>query len=625
LTLLLHSVRIIKAMFEKGGKMAGGYMGKLLFVNLSTGELREETPKESLYRDFIGGYGIGARILYNHQKSGVDPLGPENTIGLLTGPLTGTPATMGCRYTVVAKSPLTGGWGDANCGGHFGPQLKFAGYDGVFFTGISKKPVYLAIDNGKAELREATHLWGKDTYVTEDSLKAELGKGSEVVCIGPAGEKLSLISCIITDIGDAAGRSGLGAVMGSKKLKAVAVKGNLKVPIADEAMAKKLLREHVALMRKDSFLENQHKYGTGGHADRSAHSGDTPVKNWGGVGIIDLPDVSGLSGDMVIANVVSRSGCWHCPAACAGTLKEGTGAYKYPAGSRRPEYETLAAFGAMCLNNNVESIAMANHICNSYGLDTISAGSTIAFAIECYENGLITKADTDGIELTWGNHGAIVAMTDKMARREGFGDILADGTKVAAERIGKGAEKYAVNIGGQELGLHDPKLVSPQPWPGSPAAARYQMDATPGRHTACFGPPSFMHHIVNAAGLCEFGYTMPLKNEDVRNGYIAGFMKAVTGWDCSPDDLLRTGERIDNIRHVFNLREGINPLERTVHPRIIGDPPLKEGPLADVRADIEAQAYWGLGALDWDRETTKPSKKKLLELGLDDVAQEIWP
>jgi len=606
--------------------MTGGYMGKILFVNLSTGKSRKETPEESLYRDFIGGYGIGAQILYRRQKGGVDALGPENTLGLVTGPLTGTPTPMGTRYTALAKSPLTGGWGDANAGGDFGPHLKFAGYDAVFFNGIAEKPVYLFIDNGKAELRDAGHLWGKDIYETEDMLQAELGKGVDIVSIGQSGEKLSLISCIITRRGAAAGRSGLGAVMGSKKLKAVAVRGNRKVAIANSELANRLRREHIAELRTvefegETFFDQFHKYGTSGMADRSAHSGDTPVKNWGGIGVIDFPDASGLSGDATIANLERRTGCWHCPLSCEGRLKGGIGEYKYPAGTRRPEYETQGAFGTMCLNNNTESIAMANYICNRYGLDTISAGGTIAFAIECYENGLITRKDTDGIELTWGNHRAIVAMAEKMARREGFGDILADGVKVAAEKIGRGAEKYAIHIGGQELGMHDPKLSGHGPDADQPAAARFQMDATPGRHTQGFGPSSFRGHFVNAAGLCIFG-AFPLKNS---SKYLAGFMSAVTGWECSIEELEKAGERIANMRHVFNLREGINPLKWRVHPRIIGDPPQKKGPLAGVRADIEAQVYWNLGALDWDRETTKPSRKKLLELGLDDVAEELWP
>jgi aldehyde:ferredoxin oxidoreductase len=597
--------------------MAGGYMGRLLFVNLGTGEMKEESPDESLYRDFIGGYGVGARILYSRQRGGAEPLGPENTLGLVTGPLTGTPATFGCRFVVVAKSPLTGGWGDANCGGEFGPYLKFAGYDGVFINGISEKPVYLLIDNGKAELRDAAHLWGKTNFETDDMLLAEHGNEARVVSIGPAGEKLLLVSCLITHKGTAAGRSGMGAVMGSKKLKAVVVKGDQKVPIADIEAANRLRSENIAESKQ--FLQEFGKYGTGSHAEASAHSGDTPVKNWGGIGIIDLPDASGLNQENLIANMDRRTGCWHCPAACKALLKEGAADYNYPAGTRRPEYETLAAFGAMCLNSNIEVIAMANYLCNIYGLDTIFTGTIIAFAMECYEHGIITRADTDGIELTWGNPKAMFAVIEKIAHREGIGDILADGVKVAAERIGRGAEEYAVHIGGQELGLHDPKFDFPV-FAGIPTSARFKMDATPGRHTVGFGPPGFRWYVINAAGLC-----LHSNISDPEGKYIARFMSAVTGWERSMDELLKAGERIANMRHVFTLREGDNPLERKVHGRIIGRPPQKAGPLAGVTTDLEAQVYWNLGALDWNPITTRPSRKKLLELGLNDVAQELWP
>jgi aldehyde:ferredoxin oxidoreductase len=601
--------------------MLGGYAGKLLFVNLATGELKEETPDEKLYKDFVGGSGIGARILYSRQKAGVDPLGPDNMLGFMTGPLTGTPAVTGTRYQAVAKSPLTGGWGDANSGGHFGPNLKFAGYDAVFFTGIAEKPVYLFINDGKAELRDASHLWGKGTYETEDMLKTELSKDVESVSIGPAGEKLSLVASIITHRGAAAARSGLGAVMGSKKLKAVAVRGKMNLPIVDKETADRLRREHIDELRTPRFgkifLEFHHNYGTADQADRAAHNGDAPVKNWGGIGIVDMPDVSGLSLEKAQANVDRRYGCWHCPMACQAALKEGMEQYKYPAGTRRPEYETQEAFGSMCLNTNGESIAMLNHICNSYGIDTISAGGIIAFAIECYENGIITKKDTDGIELTWGNHQAIVAMTEKMVKREGLGDILADGVKVAAAKIGKGAEAYAIHVGGQEPGMHDPKFARPV----MAAASRYQMDATPGRHTAQPGRGNFRRQLLNALGLCTFcDWPVPDASK-----YLAGYMKVVTGWDRSFDELLKCGERIVNMRHCFNLREGLNLLSWKLHPRVVGVPPQQTGPLAGVTADIDAQVYWNLGIMDWDRITTKPSLKKLTELGLDDVANDLWP
>jgi len=597
--------------------MVGGYMGKLLFVNLSTGEIRVETPDESLYRDFIGGYGIGARILYDRQRGGVDALGPENTLGFITGPLTGTPATFGARYEVVAKSPLTGGWGDSNSGGYFGPYLKFAGFDGVFVNGISEKPVYLLLDNGKVELKDASRLWGKFTDETEDFLEAEYGPSSRVVSIGPSGEKLSLVSCMISNRGDAAGRSGFGAVMGSKRLKAVVARGEMEVPLADAEAASALRREHIAGMK--AFLERFGKYGTGSHADASAQDGDTPVKNWGGVGIVEIPDVSGLDKDVVISNVDKRKGCWHCPVACKASLKEGAGEYKYPAGNHRPEYETLGSFGANCCNTNAPSIEMANYLCNAYGMDTISAGSTIAFAMECYEKGIITKVDTDGIELTWGNHRALVAMLEKMVKREGFGDILADGVRIAAEKIGRGAEEYAVHVGGQEPGMHDPK-GNFFAYSDRHMMAMYHMDATPGRHTTYFGPGIFKHCVMSACGLCMHGGIPGDQSK-----YIEGFLRAVTGWDRTMQELEKAGERIAVMRHVFGLREGDNPLERFVHPRIPGRPPQTGGPIAGITKNVEAEAYWNLGALDWDMETTKPSRKKLLELGLDDIAEELWP
>jgi len=599
--------------------MSGGYIGKMLFVDLSSGAVKEETLEEKMCRDFIGGYGIGARIIYSRQKAGVDPLGPENTLGLISGPLTGTLVPTGARYMAVAKSPLTGGWGDANSGGDFGPYLKFAGFDAVFFTGISPKPVYLLIDNGHGTIKDANHLWGKDTYETEDALMEEYGKQSRVACIGPAGEKLSLIAGIMTDRGSTAGRSGLGTVMGSKKLKAVVARGTMDVPIADKNAAENLRMEQIKIWKTVvpsgmTFMEQQHKYGTSFATYSSAHSGDSPVKNWGGVGVIDLPDRSGLHHDAFAAHMARNHNCWHCALACKGILKAGEGEYKYAAGSRRAEYETAAAFGPNCANSNTESILMVNDICNRAGLDTISSGTIIAFAMELYENGILNKNDTGGIDLKWGNHQAMVAMTLKLVNREGLGDTLADGVKIAAEKIGNGAEKFAVHIGGQELGQHDPKVGPP-----STSAARYQMDATPGRHSSLFGPSSFSPHFVNMAGLCSRGRWRESEKR------MLGMFNAVTGWNYSFGDMLKTGERIANLRHAFNLREGINELNWPVHPRIIGKPPQTTGPLAGITSDIEAQVYWCLGALDWDRMTTKPSKTKLLSLNLEDVAKDLWP
>ena len=566
--------------------MARGYMGKMLMVDLSKNELKDEVLEEKLGRQFIGGYGIGARILFSRQKAGVDPLGLGNIFGIVTGPFTGTPALSGTRHTVVGKSPLTGGWGDANSGGYFGSHLKFAGYDAVFFAGISEKPVYLFINNGKAELRDAAYLWGKDTRQTEDILKSELGKDVEVACIGQSGENLSLISAVMNRSRTAA-RSGLGAVMGSKKLKAVAVKGNMKVPVADETRVKELRKKYLGEL--GGHIEWLKPIGTPFLTVIDAKDGESPVKNWGGVGVIDFPHAEPIGADSVIERRSKRFACYLCPIGCGGYMKAGTGEYKYKAGSRRPEYETIAMFGINCLNNNLESIIKANDICDRYGLDTISAGATIALAIECFENGLITKADTDGIEMTWGNHKAIVAMTGKMAKREGFGAVLADGVKVAAEKIGKGADKYAMHIQGQELPAHDPKHTFH-------FATNYRLDPTPGRHFTgselSMAPahpqgllPRFDHrsfagrgeahkigsnfnHVVVCTGMCLFVYWAFPSVEP-----IAEFMRAVTGWDVTNDELLKTGERISNLRQAFNVREGLNPLKFKVPDRVLGRPP----------------------------------------------------
>jgi aldehyde:ferredoxin oxidoreductase len=625
--------------------MLGGYMGKWLFVDLTRVEITEEALNEKLCRDFLGGYGIGARIMYSRQRGGVDPLGPENTIGLLTGPLTGSTRCWGTRYTVVAKSPLTGVWGDANSGGDFGPFLKFAGYDGVFFTGISDKPVYLLLKDGTAELKDAASIWGKDTHETKARLQSELGENLAVATIGPAGEKRALASAIISDNFRAAARAGLGAVMGSKKLKAVVAMGNQKIPIANPEALSVATKKFLAYIKTTPTGVGMHAAGTCANTEPSVATGNCPTKNWDGAGPLDFPNAAAISGKSVIDLQYKRHGCWRCPNPCGGLMEAGK-QYNYPKGTYKPEYETLGSFGAMSLNDNLESIIMANDICNRYGLDTISAGAIIAFAIECYENGVITKRDTDGIELTWGNHSAIVAMLGKMARREGFGDVLADGVRVAAQKIGRGAEKYAIHVHGQEPSMHDPRFAL-----GFGSA--YTVAAEPGRHTQCGLAPleegaqvtglelperilargvgysgkgavdSWLmnfNHAGNSMGICLFGdWTMPREA-------IPELMSCITGWDFTREEMVTTGERIFAIRLAFTLREGVTPmLDFKLGSRLNGAPPLKRGPLTDVTVDMKALFNDYYGALGWDLETGTPGKKRLLELGLDDIAADLWP
>jgi len=615
--------------------MAHGFMGKILWVDLSKKQLKDEPLDEKTGRDFLGGYGLGARILFSRQKAGVDPLGPDAILGLTTGVLTGTDAMGGSRYIMVGKSPLTGGWGDANSGGNVGPFLKFAGYDAVFFTGISEKPVYVIIVNGKAELRDAAHLWGKDSFETEDILKKELGKDVEVACIGPSGEKVSLVAAVMNNKGRAAGRSGLGAVMGSKKLKAIVVKGNMKVPVADAQKASDMRKKHMAnLGPRFEFIS---ACGTSGLFNMSCESDDAPCKNWGGAAVIDFPNYADISGEPVVAKQERKYGCWRCPVACGGIMKASTGEYKYEAGAHKPEYETLAMLGSNLLNNHLESIIMANDICNRYGLDTISAGACIAFAIECYENGIITKSDTDGLEMTWGNHKSIIAMLEKLAKREGFGNILADGVKKAAEKIGKGSEKYAMHIAGEEIPAHDSRG-------GPPFAIAYGAEPTPARHTqGGEGPfpegamPEFDHssfkgrgephkhgsnltQIYNAAGVCMIVFGDAYGHAD----YLIEALQTITGWDLTREEILKTGERIDNMRQAFNVREGLTTPWK--YPdRMLGVPPKTEGPRTGITVSEDDLYNEYYAARGWDRKTGKPSKEKLLELGLDDVAKVLWP
>lgn len=622
--------------------MTGGFTGKILKVDLTLGKVHEETLDESLYKAWLGGYGLGARIIYSDITPKTDPLGPDNIIGFATGLLTGTLTPLGSSITVVGKSPLTGTWGDSRAGGFFGAELKFAGFDAVFFYGRSSKPVYLWIKDGKTAIKDASNIWGRDVIETEDIIKEQHNdKRVQAVSIGPAGEKLSLISCVITDKGRAAGRSGLGAVMGSKNLKAVVVRGTGKIPIEDTKKVIELRKKFIEIAKEERgpYWDFFVKYGTSGSTAMLSLSGDSPCKNWTGTGSVDFPTAEKISDDNVIKYLTRKYACHGCPMACGGYVKVETGPYVLD--GMKPEYETLAAFGTMCLNDNLESILFANDICNRYGLDTISAGSAIAFAIECYENGLITKKDTGGIELTWGNSDAIARITEKIAGREGFGATLADGVKVAAEKIGRGAEKYAVHVAGQEAPMHDPKLTPPY-------GNAYMADATPGRHTQGYAiyletlpgvemPPfgderdfhgkgaanaymSYFNHVVNALGVCQFPSNL-VAIEGIPSH--ADFVNAVTGWNTTMSALLVCGERIACMRQAFNVREGSTPADFKLPGRVVGKPPLAEGPLKGVTVEIENWVKEYFQYADWNYATGKPSERKLVQLGLEDVARDL--
>jgi aldehyde:ferredoxin oxidoreductase len=533
---------------------------------------------------------------------------------------------------MVGRSPLTGGWGDANSGGSVGPMLKFAGYDAVFFTGISPKPVYLLIDNGKAELKDAAGLWGKDTFEVQDMMEAAHGKGIEVACIGPAGEKLSLISAVMNNKGRAAGRSGLGAVMGSKKLKAIAVKGTMKIPIPDEAASKAMRTRHVK--NKNPRSEFIGGFGTAALMEMSIMGDDSPCKNWKGVATIDMPTYKNIIAAPVKEQQAKKYGCWHCPIGCGGIMKAQEGLYDDHA--HKPEYETLAMYGTNILNDNLIDIIKANDVCNRLGLDTISAGAVVAMVMECFEKGILTKKDL-GFDCKFGDGKAAVKLTEMIGKREGFGDILADGVKKAAEKIGKGSEAYAIHVGGQEYPAHDSRG-------GLNFGIGYGANPTPGRHTmGGEGPlpegslPEYdrgslkgrgqPHKIgvsltsaYNAAGICMIvigDAYMHIKD------LIEAF-RTITGWDITLEELIKTGARIETMRQAFNAREGVKtPFKH--HPRMLGIPAKTVGPRAGATLDEKELHKEYYEAMGWDVNTGKPSKKALLELGMDSVAKVLYP
>ncbi|OIP40782.1 MAG: hypothetical protein AUK25_07120 [Desulfobacteraceae bacterium CG2_30_51_40] len=656
-----------------------GFFSKVVFVNLDSGKLVFEELDEAFYRSYLGGLGLGAKILWDRVTTGADALGPDNILGFATGTLTDTGALFAGRYTLLGKSPVTGGWADANSGGYFAPALKRCGIDAVFFRGISPGPVYLYIDEKEATLLDASDLWGKDTIETEVLLKERHGKRAEVACIGQAGEKRSLMAGVSTDGGRLAARLGLGAVMGAKRLKAVVAAGRKKVGVADPERIKalsgafrkrlekggylekiigdRLLHKVGQMTRKSPFYMRQppqlframmKKYGTSSMTVMSAEGGDSPVKNWHGVGYRDFPFSmsEAIGAERVGAFEDKKYGCFSCPLRCGAIVKVPLDE-KNILEMHRPEYETLCAFGALLLNRDLGVIFRVNDLLNRAGMDTISCGATVAFAIECFEHGIITDKDTGGVPLSWGDSEGILNLTRLITAREGIGDLLADGVKKAAERLGRGSEAFAVHCGGIEPPMHDPKFD-----PGFGMA--YLCEPAPGRHMVYSimlmdierldrkfpqtrKPPilmsgrekynltdkgdfmaagCFFRMLVDCAGCCVFGTQvggeMPLVE----------WLNASTGWDLGNEEYLRIGERVEHLRHAFNLREGINSArDFALHPRLTGHPPLDCGPAAGVSLDRGSMAEAFYRAMGWDIETGVPDKERLLALGLKDVAE----
>jgi aldehyde:ferredoxin oxidoreductase len=618
---------------------------RIAWVDLGRSSVEYETPDDDVYLRYLGGYGLGAYYLATRQPPKADPLGPDNLLAFLAGPLTGTKAVTGNRFVVAGKSPKTGGFGDANCGGRFGPAFKQAGLDAVFFKGIAEEPVLAVVQDGEVRLEDAGPLWGRTTSDTEAALKEQHGKKAQAAVIGPAGERVSALACIINDEGRAAGRSGLGMVMGAKRIKAVVAVGEGEVPVADPDGLSQYRRYIVKeFMNQDNRLYSFfHELGTPGGMAANVRSGDAPVKNWAGADD-DFPDVDAIDGPEHLKYKVSGYGCWKCPIACGAILEVDQG--PYASRTHRPEYETLGAFGSMCLNSDLPSIVKCNELCNEYGLDTISAGATVAFAMECCEKDLLSREEA-GLDLQWGDPEAVVEMTRQLAQGHGpLAEIFGHGVHGALMRIGPEARELAMECGGEELPMHDPRC-----FPG--LGASYVADATPGRHTqmgswnletgrpsihdetapwrfefpeiedprryagkgpaarfaACFG------QALNAAGLCHF-YGMAGPPESIPR-----FLSLAMGGDFDPERVLEIGHRIATLRMAFNVREGIrNPRDYKLPGRVVGRPPLEHGPTQGVTVDHETEIREFFEAMGWSPDTGAPRPDTLRSLGLDFMA-----
>ncbi|MFX1328341.1 MAG: aldehyde ferredoxin oxidoreductase family protein [Promethearchaeota archaeon] len=654
--------------------IVSGIFGKILWIDLTEENFKEEFLPEKIYRQYFGGYGLAVKLIYENMTAKIDPLSPKSIFGFFPGLLTGTAAPLSGRYMIAGKSPLTGTWGDANAGGTFGPEIKKCGYDAILFKGAAETPKYVLIKDDNKEILDASDIWGLDIIEAETILKEKHGKFVKTAGIGQAGENLSKISGIANDKGRIAARSGLGAIMGSKNLKMVVLKEDKKISVYQKdkffelikaynesgtrgkpnklirsilknvpRLAKTIRRFRIKFSGPPNMIREIYKtYGTSVGNTLSAETNDSPIKNWSGIGIYDFPfeKSKDLSGIEIQKYKIREYGCYGCPVQCGAILKIPEINIEE---MHIPEYETCCSFGALLLNHDLLSIFEINNLCNKAAIDTISTGATIAFAIECFENGILTKEDTNGIELTWGNSKAIIELVKKIINREGIGDVLADGCKIAAERIGRGSEKYAITSLGSEIAMHNPRVFPS-------LAFTYNYDPTPGRHTAAsidmieigsinkfqkgFKLPkgwkknekkkhrgqmltTSFHQVLNSAGLCSFSTLFgPYPFIDLIHTF--------TGWNISIDELIQVGLRIQTLRQSFTLREGVNIASNRLSGRVTGHPPDEKGPTKGVSIEY-LDFYKGYcNEMGWNPENGYPLKETLMDLDLGFVIKDLY-
>ena len=621
--------------------MSKGYTGKILRIDLSNKNITEETHGDTFYRRYVGGWGIIGYHLLKELPPMIDPLGPENKLIFAAGPITGVPLPGNGRNAVGAKSPLTGGFGVGEAGGYWGAELKHAGLDGLIFEGVSEGPVYLWVKDGEPELRDAGHLWGKYTKETQETIRKELNDDRvRVTSIGPGGENLVPYACILNDLTNAAGRTGLGAVMGSKNLKAIAVRGSGRVEVADPEKTKELTRAIAETIKPPASQQE-----TKGERPPYTPNGNLPIRNFQDG---EFPEWADISADGMVSLGLIKRGmhtCYGCPINCKEQPLDFDDPMAPVPDYAAPEYETAGSLGSCCGVGDPKAVLKGQELCNAYAIDTISTGVTISFAMECFERGLIDEEDTGGIELRFGNGEAMLETIKLIGERRGLGALLSEGSKRAAEKIGGEAWKYAVNVKGQELPMHDPRLKRALGlgYAVSPTGADHMHNMHDTMVTSDAGVARVkslgvleglpledlssakvrmliyfvnLRVLDNCALMCMFAPWSPNQKVEI--------FKAVTGWDTSLWELAKVGERALNMARAFNMREGFTDEEDWLPPRMFQ--PQNGGPIPDTAVEPRKlrkakKTYYRM--MGWDEETGVPTVGKLEELDIPWVGKHL--
>lgn len=583
-------------------QMPNGYWDHILHVDLADGKTWTESLGEGFFRRFMGGRSLIAHYLLREVPTGADPLGPDNVLVFAAGVLTGVPVPGAGRHSVGAKSPLTGGFGEAECGGFWGAELRHAGWDGIVVHGCARRPVYLWIKNDKVELRDASHLWGHETQEVEESIRSEFGDSLiRVAQVGIAGENAVRYALIVSDLNEMAGRTGLGAVMASKHLKAIAVRGTNKVPVADSTPLRETAKWVTATMDENHY--NFHHYGTGAAMMGKQIEGHLITRNFQD-GQWSQEQVAAIDAKAIAAKYLeSMDGCFGCSVRCKKRVRHDALGVDPSFGG--PEYETIGAIGTNLLMDDLPVLMLANQRLNQLGMDSVSFGGTLAWAIECFERGLLTDDDTGGIALRWGDGATLLRVVDLVGRREGpLGDLLAEGSRAAARRVDRGSERYAVQIKGLEVAMHDPRGMQGM-------LENYPVNPTGGDHT---GAAMQKTALCNVVGLCQFlAYDQP-RVVDLING--------VTGWTVDEEELRKVACRGLSLARLFNLREGLTAADDRLPSRF--HEPMAKGPLSDkqlTEEDVKAVVARYYEQQGWDTVTGVPLEDTLMALDILEYAE----